>query len=121
MEPVNGKVYPFWGQFVDNKKDWIGGTMKDVDADMGEAEETTICDIEITPNGPDSAFVNWIGKDYACGGDVQFLGVDGTGPEGWLKICRLYGRDYHLIKKPAKSYSQVVEEAISEANQKAKG
>lgn len=28
---VNGKVYPMWNQFIERKKEWIGGILEDTE------------------------------------------------------------------------------------------
>ena len=83
---VNGREYPLWSQFVDRKKEWIGGTLKEVNIDplcgpIGEETLTEITDIELVPNGKESAFFRVIGKDFSCGFDVRHGGVSGA--EGW--------------------------------------
>lgn len=82
MITVNGKQYPLWSQFVEGKKDWIGGTLFDhgdsMDRAMGmKLEPTKITDIILKPNGDDSAWFEVVGEDYSCGFDVHYGGVGG--------------------------------------------
>ncbi len=67
---INGKTYPLWGQFVEQKDKWIGGILHDT-----YASPTEITDITLTPNGTDSAVFSVIGKDYTCASDVRYLGL----------------------------------------------
>jgi hypothetical protein len=75
MEKINGKHYPLWSQFVERKDEWIGGKL--VNEDMGLVAETTITDIELVPNGEESAFFRICGKDFNYGFDVHYGGVSG--------------------------------------------
>jgi hypothetical protein len=90
MKPINGKVYPLWGQFIDRKNEWIGGILQEVSDSFpqlspDECEQTEITDIVLRPNGSDSAFFEVFGKDYSCGGDVEHIGIT-AGEEGWITI-----------------------------------
>lgn len=99
MEPVNGKEYPMWGQFVDQKDEWIGGRLRE--QDMGEENETEITDISLEPNGDDSAVFSVSRKDFSCAGDVGYLGIAGTDEHGeeWIPLSG-YGGHTWQIKKP---------------------
>ena len=70
---VNGKAYPMWSQFVHGKDRWIGGTMEDYQG--GGFYVTEIVDIRLEANGPESAMIIFVGKDFECGGDVQYVGI----------------------------------------------
>jgi len=102
MEPVNGKTYPFWGQFIDRKKEWIGGILEEVQNSFpqqeGETEETEITDIVLVPNGKESAFFEVIGKDYSCGFDVRVGGVVG-GEDGWITFSGYGGHKWRIKQK----------------------
>jgi len=80
MIEINGKHYPLWSQFVEQKEKWIDGILEDLDG----CPQTKITDIELSPNGKDSAFFSVIGEDYTCGFDVEYGGIDGRGEKGWL-------------------------------------
>jgi len=83
---VNGRFYNLWGQFVENKERWIGGKLHDKETLCGPCPVTTITDVELLPNGDDSAFF-WIrGKDYDCGFDVKYGGVNGDKVENGLML-----------------------------------
>lgn len=70
---VNGKTYPLWGQFVEKKAQWIGGTLQDHECE----ESTIITDIRLEPNGKDSAMFTIKGEAYSCAFDVRYGGVGG--------------------------------------------
>jgi len=70
MKEINGKTYPMWNGFIDNKSKWIGGILTEIDLD--ETTSTRITDITLEPNGNDSAYFAIIGEDFSCGFDVQY-------------------------------------------------
>ena len=72
---VNGREYPMWSQFVESKQEWIGGEL--VEYDMGCRMETVITDVALSPNGDESAFMEFCGEEFTCGGDVKYLGISG--------------------------------------------
>jgi len=93
MIEINGKVYPLWSQFVERKKEWIGGILEDIGDSMDRAlgykgAKTEITDITLKPNGNDSAFFTIHGKGFDCGFDVQVGGISGNSSfgneEGWI-------------------------------------
>ena len=87
---VNGRHYSLWGQFVDRKKEWIGGILEDLDG----GPPTKITDITLEPNGEDSAFFRVVGDDYSCGFDVRYGGVQGApgdAESGWIPFGSQYG------------------------------
>lgn len=103
---INGKEYPMWGQFVDQKKEWVGGTLRDIGDSMDRGcgfapGETEIVDITLTPNGTDSAYFEISGKDFACGLDVRHGGLSGSENlgGGYLSFSG-YGGHIWGIKKP---------------------
>jgi len=100
---VNGREYPFWGQFVEKQTEWIGGILEDfgdsMDKRMGfKPHQTMIKGIELSPNGDDSAFFSIIGKDFECGFDVGFGGIT-SGEEGWITFNGYQGHKFR-IKQP---------------------
>ena len=104
MEPINGKTYPLWGQFVERKEEWMGGTLEDfgdsMDQHMFGADAhaiTTITDITLEPNG-DSAMFCVEGEKFGCGFDVQFGGIT-AGEEGWLTFSGYGGHRWRIQKK----------------------
>ena len=103
---VNGKEYPMWSQFVERKQEWIGGLMRDTGSNMDRSfglkpMTTEIMDIELVPNGENSAFFRVKGKDFSCGFDVSVGGVSGNGEDKeWLSF-RGYGGHRWAIKRPA--------------------
>lgn len=88
---VNGRHYPLWSQFVEKKDEWIGGQMFDHDTVMGDSEPTEITDVRLDPNGETSAMLRFLGKDYECSCDVQYLGVGGPTLPGWLTLRMTFG------------------------------
>lgn len=104
---VNGKVYPLWQQFVQRKQEWIGGTLRE-QGDSGimscagpEDGATEILDIELRPNGTDSATFHVIGKDFTCGSDIGCLGIIGRHgfPEGFLVFSGYGGHTWGIRRK----------------------
>lgn len=83
MLTVNGKQYPLWSQFVEQKEKWISGTLSDSGDSFDNAlgysgSKTEIVDITLEPNGEDSAYFRVIGKDFDCGFDVRYGGISGS-------------------------------------------
>lgn len=103
---VNGKNYPLWSQFVENKDEWIGGMLVDegdsFDHNFGLTDQigTKIEDITLTPNGSDSAAFNVVGEGFSCGFDVRYGGIT-AGKEGWMTFSG-YGGHIWRIQKPSK-------------------
>lgn len=99
MDPVNGKDYPLWGQFVDGKEEWIGGVLHDLDKEFGCLEPTEIVNIELLPNGEEHALFQVVGKDYTCGFNTSCGGVGGNQLEGWLTFSGYAGHQWRIKKK----------------------
>jgi hypothetical protein len=95
---VNGRSYPLWSQFVHRQKEWIGGTLQDLD-ERGQPA-TKIEGIELTPNGKESAFFGVTGAGFSCGFDVTVGGVV-PGEDGWITFSG-YGNHKWRIKQPSK-------------------
>jgi len=68
---VNGKEYPLWSQFVERSDEYKGKILVDESAGM----ETVILNIELQPNGKDSAFFVINGEEFNCGFDVSVGGI----------------------------------------------
>jgi len=101
---VNGKEYPLWGQFVEKKEEWIGGELMDggdsFDIQLGFSPvKTIITDIELRPNGKESAFFAVVGKDFECGFDVSVGGIGGEQKDGWLTFSGYMGHKWKIKKK----------------------
>lgn len=94
---VNGREYPLWSQFVEKKEKWIGGKLEDWD--MGIFSETEIVDIELKPNGDDSAYFRVLGKKFSCGFDVGHGGISGVSEKDWLTFSG-YGGHTWRIQEP---------------------
>jgi len=102
MEPIviNGKAYPMWSQFVHMKGQWVGGVLEDCGDNMDRSfgftsAATTITDIQLLPNGEDSAMFEVCGKDFTCGGDVEHLGVV-VGEKGWMTFSGYGGHTFRI-------------------------
>ncbi len=95
MEPINGKRYPLWEQFVDRKDEWIGGTLVDV---ADGAPPTTIIDVTLSPNGSDSAAFDIVGEHYSCGFDVRYGGIVPGDVENGLMLTRLWTGDFSVTR-----------------------
>ena len=109
MITVNGKEYPMWSQFVENKEKWIGGSLEDFGDSMDRAfgmldderlEEvlTEIVDIELKSNGTDSAMFNVVGKNFTCGFDVEVGGVT-AGEDGWITFSGYGGHKWRIKER----------------------
>lgn len=96
---INGRRYPLWSQFVQNKSKWIGGVLED--RDMGMSMKTVITDVELRSNGDDSAFFEVHGEDFGCGFDVTYGGVT-SGESGWITFSGYGGHEWR-IKEPKKA------------------
>jgi len=95
---VNGRNYGLWGQFVERKEEFIGGTLEETDG--RETITTKITGIELKPNGDDSAFFQICGEDFSCGFDAQCGGVDGAhSGEGWIAFASVYGLSFKIKQK----------------------
>lgn len=104
---VNGRTYPLWQQFVQNAEKWIGGTLQDdgdsMDRRMGaERSGTEIVEVQLRPNGDDSAFFAVIGKDFECGFDVKYGGVT-SGETGWITFSGYGGHSWRIREKSAEA------------------
>lgn len=100
---INGKEYPLWSQFVEEKEKWIDGTLQDfgdgLDYHMGCGKmETKITDIQLLPNGDDSAMFEISGKDFSCGFDVGHGGIT-AGEDGWLTFNGYGGHEWRIKQK----------------------
>ncbi len=106
---VNGKEYPLWSQFVDQKAEWIGGKLEDmgdsVDRAFGMLKDvsigdvfTEIVDVRLRPNGKDSAMFEVVGERFTCGFDVKFGGV-AAGEDGWITFSGYGGHIWRIKKK----------------------
>ena len=95
---VNGKYYPMWSQFVNGKDKFIGGVLEDLE-DIGHGTmRTEVSDVELVPNGDNSAFFQVCGQDFSCGFDVEVGGIAG-GEDGWLTFCGYGGHTWRIKPK----------------------
>lgn len=103
MIEINGKTYPLWSQFVERKKEWVGGVLEDfgdaMDAALGLSDgpvTTIITDIKLEPNGDNSAFFSVVGEDFTCGFDVGVGGIGGQQEDGWLTFSGYAGHKWRI-------------------------
>jgi hypothetical protein len=92
LTTVNGKIYPLWSQFIERKNEWIGGKLHDL-----ECDPTELLDIQLNPNGEDSAYFLIKGKDYDCGFDVSCGGI-APGNGAGLTFSGMYGLNFKIYK-----------------------
>jgi len=91
MIEVNGKVYPMWSQFVEDKEKWIGGILEDLEY----GGSTIITDVELVPNGEASAFLQVNGEEFGCGFDVSCGGIR-AGDKGWITFSGYGGHTWRI-------------------------
>jgi len=106
---VNGREYPMWSQFVEQKDEWIGGKLEDFgdsgsrafgmlyDKKLGDVL-TEIVDIELKPNGDDSAIFCITGNSFSCGFDVTVGGIT-AGEDGWITFVGYGGHKWRIKKR----------------------
>lgn len=82
MIAVNGREYPLWSQFVENKEKFLGQDLEEIPSDfdknilgLKEIAITPIKDIVLKENGENSAFFKVIGEDFSSGFDVKVGGI----------------------------------------------
>jgi len=100
---VNGKHYPLWGQFVERKEEWLGGTLEDfgdgMDRAMGfKGARGIITDIVLRPNGKDSAYFEVSSDGWGCGFDVKVGGISGdpNNKDGWITFSGYGGHTWRI-------------------------
>lgn len=91
---INGREYPFWNQFIENKAQWIGGILEDHTGGAPVAV-TTITDIVLRPKGTESAFFEVQGEEFTCGFDVQYGGVT-AGEPGWITFTVYHDHTWRI-------------------------
>lgn len=104
MLEINGKVYPMWNQFVANKSKWIGGILQDLYRELYSGEgmgilETIITDVELKPNGENSAYFSVVGKDFSCGFDVKFGDISSRSDKGWITFIGFMGHEWRIKER----------------------
>lgn len=103
---INGKTYPLWSQFVNDKQKWIGGELQDFGDTMDRTifkfsgMTTKIKDITLKPNGTDSAYFSIVGEDFNCAFDVQYGGIIGVaGEKEYLTFSGYGGHEFRIKEK----------------------
>jgi hypothetical protein len=96
MIEINGKVYPLWNQFVEQKDQWIGGILFEYAFPCNLI--TTIKDITLVPNGSDSAYFSIIGEAFSCAFDVQYGGIT-CGDCGWITFSGYGGHTFRIKRR----------------------
>ncbi len=102
MITINGKQYPLWSQFVEQKDRWIGGVLEDFGDSMdkrmfgdGAHGKTKITDIRLKPNGKENAFFSVDGEDFTCGFCTSVGGVI-AGEKGWITFSGYGGHEWRI-------------------------
>lgn len=101
---INGKYYPMWSQFVERKREWIGGILEDFGDSIDKiimkknSFSTEITDILLEPNGKDSAMFTVKGKDFDCGFDVGYGGIS-EGEDKWITFSGYGGHKWRIKAK----------------------
>lgn len=108
MITINGKQYPLWSQFVEQKDRWIGGTLYEIfdafDAAITgqDTAKTTIKDIALEPCGEDCVMFSIVGEDFTCGFNVKYGGVDGSHcPDDWICFSGVSGGSLRIKEREA--------------------
>jgi hypothetical protein len=96
MITIDGKSYPLWSQFVEDKS-WIGGTLEEFSDGFSEGAITTITDITLA-NEDGGIWFTIHGKDFDEGFNVQYGGIGGNQTEGWLTFHVPYCSDFRIKK-----------------------
>ena len=108
MITINGRQYPLWSQFVEQKERWVGGILEELDSHdpmdiafgCDKGGKTRIEDVRLVPNGKESAVFEVVGEDFSCGFDVRTGGIDGSiGGEGWIGFCRYGGHRWRIRER----------------------
>jgi hypothetical protein len=100
MKAINGKTYPMWGQFVDKKEEWIGGTMMESDRHCGNSPKEKITDIKMEPNGEESALFLVCGETFNWSCDVRYIGIGcGDNPPNGITIHTRFGNSLTITKR----------------------
>lgn len=91
-----------WQDFIDKKADWIGGQLIDQDCD-GPGGTTELIDIRWADpdrvGGPPEDFIEFVGKDFTCGGRRDSLGIPPHGhPTNGIRFGSPYGMDFTILK-----------------------
>lgn len=97
---INGKQYPLWSGLVESKASFIGKILEDFgdsrDRAFGcKSAKTIIIEVQLLPNGTDSASFHIIGENFQCGCDVQYLGIR-EGEPGWINFDSYGGHKFRI-------------------------
>ncbi len=84
MITINGKSYPLWSQFVEQKERWIGGTVEEPSDGIAPGGSTEITDISLEEQENGGVFFTVHGKDFNESFDIQYGGVGGPFEKGWV-------------------------------------
>ena len=105
MIEINGRTYPLWSQFVERKKEWIGGVLEETSGDhmdkilgLAVGGSTEIIDIELRPNGKETAFFEIVGKEFSCGFSTEVGGII-AGEEGFITFSGYGGHTFRIKKR----------------------
>jgi hypothetical protein len=95
MIMVNGKEYPLYSKFVEEKDKWIGGLLEE------EGQTTEIVDVELSPNGTESAFFWIIGDEFDCGFDTEYGWYNLEKKDGWTEFFGWGDNKFRIKEKNA--------------------
>ena len=102
MITINGKQYPLWSQFVEQKDRWIGGVLEDFGDSMDRRMlgddahgDTEITDIRLEPNGKEDAYFSVDGEDFTCGFSTSVGGIT-AGEEDWITFSGYGGHEWRI-------------------------
>lgn len=103
-----------WEQLVDKRAKWIDGVLVDegdsMDRRMGMVPEggmmTTITGMSFEPCGEDAMMFSVIGKDFTCGFNTQYGGIDGSRCKDGRMAFAGYGGHTWYIKEPVSEISR---------------
>uniref|UniRef100_A0A6H1ZV88 Uncharacterized protein n=1 Tax=viral metagenome TaxID=1070528 RepID=A0A6H1ZV88_9ZZZZ len=105
MIEINGKKYPLWSQFAEQKEKWVGGVLEDFGDSMDQRifgseahARTEITDITLEPNGPGSAMFFVTGNNFSCGFDCGVGGIT-SGEKGWVTFSGYGGHTWRIKEK----------------------
>lgn len=110
MITINGKAYPLWSQFVEQKGRWIGGILEELDSHdsmdkalgIDKGGTTKITDISLSPNDEENAYFEVIGEDFGCGFATDIGGIDSSiSEDGWIGFCGYGGHQWRIKEKDA--------------------
>jgi hypothetical protein len=104
MITIDGKSYPLWSQFVEKKSEWIGGILEEIGDQFCKGSTTEITDITLEKDEDWGNVVVFTvhGKDFDCGFNIEYAGIDASNIVGNWIAFHGYGDFNFRIKQPTK-------------------